>query len=166
MEMLCQVRGELMSIHSDDRLQLIDITPRIIARVRRCEVRDGLALLSSMHTTLALFVNECQDALLDDIRTFLEHVVAKDRYWKHNDPVYSDCDRRNADAHLRACLLGHSLTLPIVDGELALGTFQSIIAAELDGPRARALHVQVLVQDHATFFAMTCLRCSTYSHAK
>lgn len=144
MDTLCQVRGELMSLHTDERLQLIDITPRVAARVRRSDIRDGMALVSSMHTTFALFVNEVQDALLEDIKTFLEEVVGRDRAWKHNDPRFSDCDRRNADAHLRACLLGHSLTLPIHDGELALGTFQSIIAAELDGPRPRSLHVQLL----------------------
>jgi secondary thiamine-phosphate synthase enzyme len=144
METLCQVRGELMSIHTDERFQLVDITPRIAARVQRSEIRDGMALVTSMHTTFALFINEFQDALLDDIRSFLEQTVASDGPWRHNDPRYSDCDRRNADAHLRACLLGHSLTLPVRDGDLALGTFQSIIAAELDGPRSRALHVQIL----------------------
>lgn len=144
METLCQVRGDLLSLHTDERLQLIDVTPRIASRVRRADVRDGLALVTSMHTTLALFVNEAQPALLDDMRAFLEQVVPRGAGWKHDDPRFSDCDRRNADAHLRACLLSHSLTVPICDGELKLGTFQAILAAELDGPRARSLHVQIL----------------------
>lgn len=144
MDTLCQVRGELMSLHTDERLQLIDITPRIVARLRRSEIRDGLVLVTSMHTTLALFVNEAQEALLEDIKVFLGKVVSDDDGWKHNDPNFSDCDRHNATAHLRACLLGHSLSLPVQDGDLAIGTFQSVIAAELDGPRSRALHIQVL----------------------
>ncbi len=144
METVCLVEGELMSLKTDERMQLVDITPRIVARVRRSAVRDGIALVSSMHTTLALFVNEFQDALLEDVRSFLELVAPRDAGWRHDDPRYSDCERRNADAHLRAALLGHALTLPVRDGELALGTFQSIIAAELDGPRPRALHVQIL----------------------
>lgn len=144
METLCQVRSDLLSLHTDERLQLVDITPRLEARVRRSDVRDGLLLVTSMHTTLALFINEVQEALLHDIRAFLEEVVARDRYWRHNDPIHSDCDRKNADAHLRAMLLGHTLTLPICEGRLALGTFQAAVAAELDGPRARSLHVQIL----------------------
>ncbi len=144
MDTLTQVRGELMSIHTDERLQLIDITPRLAARVRRSQIRDGMAFVTSMHTTLALFVNEIQDALLRDVRDFLEQVVNDDGGWSHNDPRFSDCDRKNAAAHLRACLLGHSVTFPIVEGELTLGRFQAIIAAELDGPRARSLHVQLL----------------------
>jgi secondary thiamine-phosphate synthase enzyme len=141
---LCHVHADLMSLRTDERLQLVDITPRIEARVRSSEVTEGIALVTSMHTTLALFINECQEALLHDIRTFLDELVDRDRDWRHNDPRYSDCDRRNADAHLRAALLGHSIALPVRDGRLALGTFQSVIAAELDGPRTRSLHVQVL----------------------
>jgi secondary thiamine-phosphate synthase enzyme len=141
---LCHVHADLMSLRTDERLQLVDITPRIEARVRSSEVTEGIALVTSMHTTLALFINECQEALLHDIRTFLDELVVRDRDWRHNDPRYSDCDRQNADAHLRAALLGHSIALPVRDGRLALGTFQSVIAAELDGPRTRSLHVQVL----------------------
>lgn len=140
----CNVHADLLSLRTDERLQLVDITPRIEARVRSAEVSNGLALVTSMHTTLALFINERQEALLFDIRTFLNELVDRDRDWRHNDPRFSDCDRRNADAHLRAALLGHSIALPIQDGRLTLGTFQSVIAVELDGPRTRSLNIQVL----------------------
>jgi secondary thiamine-phosphate synthase enzyme len=144
METLCLVRSELLSVRTEERLQLVDVTPRIVSRLRRADIRDGIALVSSMHTTFSIFINEFQPALLEDIKTFLEQAVPRDSYWKHNDPRYSDCDRMNADAHLRAALLGHSVTVPIKDGELGLGTFQSVIAAELDGPRQRALNVQFM----------------------
>ena len=61
----------------------------------------------------------------------------------HNDPEHSDCDRNNADAHLRAMLLGHSLTLQVSGGELVLGQWQRVLVAELDGPRIRSVRVQV-----------------------
>lgn len=144
METICMVQGDTMSVRTDDRVQLIDITPRIASRVKSSGIGDGIAVISSMHTTLALFVNEYQEALLDDIRAFLEQLAPRGAGWRHDDPRYSDCERRNADAHLRASLLGHTLTVPFRAGELALGTYQSIIAAELDGPRARALHVQLV----------------------
>ena len=70
-----------------------------------------------------------------DIKTFLEHIVARDAEWLHNDPAHSDCDRMNADSHLRAMLLGHSLTLQVSGGELVLGQWQRVLMAELDGPR-------------------------------
>ena len=68
---------------------------------------------------------------------------ARDEEWLHNNPDHSDCDRMNADAHLRALLLGHSLTLQISGGEVVLGQWQRILMAELDGPRARTLRVQI-----------------------
>jgi secondary thiamine-phosphate synthase enzyme len=96
-----------------------------------------------MHTTCAVFINENQAALHADIKSFLEQAVARDSKWMHNDPEHSDCDRNNADAHLRAMLLGHSLTLQITGGELVLGQWQRVIAAELDGPRTRTFRVQI-----------------------
>ncbi len=144
METLCLSHGTLLSLRTDDRLQIVDLTPRITARVRSSPVQDGIALVMSMHTTLALFVNETQGALLDDIQTFLTELVPRDRRWKHDDPLLSDCDRQNADAHIKASMLGHSLAIPIQDGELVLGTFQAVLAAELDGPRQRSLHLQLI----------------------
>ena len=70
-----------------------------------------------MHTTFAVFMNESQKALHADIKRLLETMVDRDADWMHNDPDHSDCDRLNADAHLRAMLLGHSLTLQISAGE-------------------------------------------------
>ncbi|MBI4465869.1 MAG: YjbQ family protein [Acidobacteria bacterium] len=139
-----RLRAETLTVPTRERVELINITDQLAARVRASGVRQGLALVNSLHTTLALFINEFQPALLEDIRAFLEQVVLRDRYYKHNDPVFSDCDRLNADAHLRAMLLGHSLALPIQNGELVLGTFQSVILAELDGPRERALQLHIL----------------------
>jgi secondary thiamine-phosphate synthase enzyme len=139
-----RLRAETLTVLTRERVELLNITERLAAEVRASGVRDGFALVTSLHTTLALFINEFQAALLDDIRTFLEESVVRERYYKHNDPAHSDCDRSNADAHLRALLLGHHLVLPIRNGELLLGTFQSVILAELDGPRERALQVQIL----------------------
>jgi secondary thiamine-phosphate synthase enzyme len=111
--------------------------------VRRFNIREGLVSLWSMHTTCTLFINEFQTALLSDIRHFLEQMVARDAEWMHNDPNHSDCDRMNADSHLRALLLGHSLTLQVSGGEVVLGQWQRVLMAELDGPRARSLRIQI-----------------------
>jgi secondary thiamine-phosphate synthase enzyme len=112
--------------------------------VRPSAIREGQVSLWSMHTTCALFVNESQKALVEDIQRFLEDTVARDHYYRHNDPEHSDCDRANADSHLRALLLGHSLTLQISGGEVVLGQWQRLLMAELDGPRSRTIRVQVI----------------------
>lgn len=137
------IHGETFTVQTDQRVELVDLTDRIMDLVRRFRIREGLVSLWSLHTTCALFINECQTALLSDIKRFLEQMVARDAEWLHNDPRHSDCDRMNADSHLRALLLGHSLTLQISGGEIVLGQWQRILMAELDGPRARTLRVQL-----------------------
>ena len=111
--------------------------------VKRFDVSEGLISIWSMHTTCTLLINEFQTALLSDIKKFLEQMVARDAEYMHNDPKHSDCDRMNADSHLRAMLLGHSLSLQISGGEVVIGQWQRILMAELDGPRARSLRVQI-----------------------
>jgi secondary thiamine-phosphate synthase enzyme len=135
---------ESLELQTTDRVELVDLTERVREILRRSPIREGLASLWSMHTTCAVFINEVQSALHADIRTFLEQVVARDGAWMHNDPAHSDCDRMNADAHLRAMLLGHSLTLQIAGGDIVLGTWQRVLAAEMDGPRTRTLRVQLM----------------------
>ena len=138
------IHGETLIISTDQRVELVDLTKTVMEFVRRFNMREGLVSLWSMHTTCSLFINEFQTALLSDIRRFLEQMVARDDEWMHNDPEHSDCDRMNADSHLRALLLGHNLTLQISGGEVVLGQWQRILMAELDGPRARSLRIQIL----------------------
>jgi len=115
-----------------------------MSTVRTLGIREGLVSLWSMHTTCCVFINEFQAALQQDIKHFLEELVSRDAEWRHNDPEHSDCDRMNADSHLRAMLLGHSLTLQVSGGEVVLGQWQRVLMAELDGPRKRGVVLQVL----------------------
>ena len=138
------IQSETIVISTDQRVELIDLTKQIMEFARKFNIKEGLVSLWSMHTTCALFINEFQTALLSDIKRFLEQMVARDADYMHNDPKHSDCDRQNADSHLRAMLLGHSLSLQISGGEVVLGQWQRILMAELDGPRARSLRVQII----------------------
>ena len=138
-----RIQGETLVIQTDQRVELVDLTTRVMELVTTSNMHEGFVSLWSMHTTCALFINEFQTALLTDIKRFLERMVARDAAYSHNNPEHSDCDRMNADAHLRAMLLGHSLTVQLSGGELVLGQWQRIIAAELDGPRTRSLRVHI-----------------------
>lgn len=126
-----------------DRMQLINITDRINEIVRKSGVNDGIVHLQSLHTTTAVFLNEWQDALLHDVKSFLDQAVDSGRYWKHNDPEHSDCERANADSHLRGMMMGQTLCLQVRNSAVLLGTWQSIILAEFDGPRSRSMSVMV-----------------------
>ena len=137
------IHSQNVSLQTTERVELVDLTERIMGVVHTSRVREGLVSLASLHTTCAVFINENQSALHADIKEFLEATVARAGKWRHNDPEHSDCDRNNADAHLRAMLLGHNMTLQVTGGELVLGQWQRVLAAELDGPRIRLVRVQV-----------------------
>jgi secondary thiamine-phosphate synthase enzyme len=139
-----QLYLETLIYKTRERLELINITRDLNEVVRKHGLKAGFVIVQSLHTTTAVFINEFQQALLDDIKSFLEKLVGRLDYWRHNDPKLSECDRKNADSHLRAMLLGHTVSVPVRDGALSLGNWQSIILADLDGPRERAVQIQVL----------------------
>jgi secondary thiamine-phosphate synthase enzyme len=137
------VFGRVLDYTTRQKCEFINLTPRVEQLVGESGTRDGMVLVQSLHSTAAVFVNEWQDALLDDFLTLLEQAVPADAAWRHNDPRYSDCERGNAASHLRALLLGPSAVLPVRGGRVVRGVWQSIILAELDGPRTRSVSLQV-----------------------
>jgi secondary thiamine-phosphate synthase enzyme len=127
-----------------ERVELKSITREIISFIEQTPIRDGIVHISSQHTTAGLLLNETQGALLSDIASMFEQIVPRAVYYKHNDPLLSDCDRKNADAHLRALLAGYQISIPIAGGKLQLGTWQNVLLAEFDGPNDRSIRIQVM----------------------
>jgi secondary thiamine-phosphate synthase enzyme len=132
------------TLASEEGTEVSDITKLIRDIVQNSPVTTGIALVNTLHTTCALFVNEFQAALIDDLKALVERLVPERGGYRHDDPRYSDCERGNAHSHLRAALLGRSIAVGVNGGELTLGRFQSIIFAEFDGPRKREIHVQLI----------------------
>lgn len=132
------------TLSSDERTEVSDITKLVREAVQQFPISAGIALINTMHTTCALFINEFQSALIDDLKGLIERLVPERGGYRHDDPRYSDCERGNAHAHLRAALLGRSIAVGVNNGELTLGRFQSVIFAELDGPRKRDISVQII----------------------
>ena len=139
---IVKVRSKTVVVTTGDRLELVNLSADIREFAETAGIEDGYVQVSSLHTTAALMVNEWQDALLTDVKAFLERIVPRGNYYKHNDPEYSDCDRKNGDSHLRNVILNHSLSIPIAQGKLVLGRWQSLILAELDGPNQRKVFMQ------------------------
>ena len=135
---------ETVSVETGGKQEIIDLTRRVGEIAAACGVRDGFLGIHCQHTTAGVFVGEYQAALNDDVLGFLGRAVEDGLPYKHNSPEFSDCDRRNAASHLRSLLLGHGVVLPLAQSTPVLGRFQSVIFAELDGPRERTLRIQVL----------------------
>ena len=139
-----RVVGTLTKVQTGQREELYNLTQLVRDFVRSSGIKAGMVVISSLHTTSAIFISEWQDALIHDVKTCLADVVSRDSYYRHNDPAHSDCDRRNADSHLRTVLLGVSLTLQIAGGDVVLGEWQRVVMAELDGPRERSVRLQAM----------------------
>ena len=142
-EGLARTISKTIDVKTNERTELINLTPEIRQFVEAAGVKEGYVQVSSLHTTAGLIINEWQDALLSDVKLMMEGMVPREKYYRHNDPEFSDCDRHNADSHLRMVVFGHSLTIPISQGDLVLGRWQSAILTEFDGPNQRKVFMQV-----------------------
>src|SRR5712691_1534012 len=142
-----KVARKTFTMLSEHRTQILDITKTIRDVMLSADIKEGILLVNSLHTTCALFVNEFQGALVEDLKSMIETLVAENDGYRHDDPRYSDCERGNAHSHLRAALLGRSVAVGISGGELSLGRFQSILFAAFVGPRPRNIVVQIIGVD-------------------
>lgn len=122
------------TVETGEGITVTDVSDRVRDSVP--DDADGTCTVVSQHTTAGIVVNEAEQRLLTDLRDALADLVP-DEGWRHDDLD------GNADAHVRAMLLGPDATLPVVEGELDLGTWQSVLFVDCDGPRSRTVRVVV-----------------------
>lgn len=146
--MAIRVCRDVVHIRTEKPLQFVDLTAVVAERVRRSGIGDGMVAVQSRHTTAAIVVNENEPLLLADFEELLERWAPAEGRYRHNDlAARQDPDpdeKPNGHAHARALLLGGSVCLNVAGGRVDLGRWQSIFLVELDGPRKRAISVQVL----------------------
>jgi secondary thiamine-phosphate synthase enzyme len=130
---------EYMTLNTRKRYEMVHLTPQVEAIVKRSGILDGLCFVSPMHITAAIYVNDNEDGLIEDISTWLEKLAPAWPGYQHHRT-----GEDNADAHLKSLLLHHETTLPVTNGRLDLGTWQRIFYAEFDGQRSKRIIVKVL----------------------
>jgi len=127
----------VLHIETHERVQFVDVTGQVAREVATSGVRRGAALVYVPHTTAGVTINENADpSVRRDLQHALERLVPADLPFSHREG--------NADAHVKASLVGSSVVIPVEHGSLALGTWQGIFFAEFDGPRRRRLVVRML----------------------
>ena len=129
----------MIEIETKKSVDVIDITTLVEEYLQNDRIENGICLVYTLHTTTGLAVNEFDEALIKDILNLLERLVPEGADYLHNR-YRSD---GNADAHLRATLLGNSVVIPVEQKKLILGKWQRILFFELDGPRRRSIYVKV-----------------------
>jgi len=130
---------EYLWFHTKKRQEFIRITDEVRAVVERSGVREGMALVSAMHITAAVYVNDWEDGLIGDFQEWLEKLAPAGRPYRHHQT-----GEDNADAHLKRTLIGHQVLLPITNGRLDLGPWEQVFYAEFDGRRKKRVVVKVL----------------------
>ncbi|MEH2274445.1 MAG: secondary thiamine-phosphate synthase enzyme YjbQ [Nostoc sp.] len=138
--------NKLIEIETEPKINIYNITLQIQNFLASTSIKNGQILVFSRHTTTALAINENEVRLLEDIKMFLQKLAPESDRYLHNDLHLRDVPEDepiNAHSHLMAMMLTTSEIIPIVDGKLALGTWQSVLFFELDGPRKRTVFVQI-----------------------
>ena len=127
--------------NTKQRQEVIDITDEVAAQVAQSGVLEGFALVSAMHITASVFVNDHESGLWGDILKWLEETVAP---WDPPRYRHNDTGEDNAAAHLRSLTIGHEVIVPITNGKLDLGTWQRVFYGEWDGQRRKRVIIKVL----------------------
>jgi secondary thiamine-phosphate synthase enzyme len=130
---------EYLWFETAKRLEFIRITDDVAAIVRKSAITDGLVLVSAMHITSAVYVNDWESGLIHDFQVWLEGLAPAGLDYRHHQT-----GEDNADAHLKRTLMGHQVMLPITDGALDLGPWEQVFYAEFDGQRRKRVIVKVM----------------------
>ena len=128
-----------VEIKTDHKMEFVDITEDVKREVERSGVREGLVNVYTRHTTASIVINEDEEGLLKDFLASLQRIVPDDIYNYLHDRIDN-----NASGHIRSLILSPEVSVPIEEGKLWLGTWQSIFFLELDGPRRRSFAITVL----------------------
>jgi len=134
-----KVRTEYLKFHTKTRRAYVHITPQIEAFVSQSGVQEGMVLVSAMHITAGVYVNDNEPGLIEDIAEWLEKLAPSNPNYRHHRT-----GEDNGDAHLKALLIHHEVIVPITVGKLDLGPWQRIFYAEFDGQRDKRLVVKIM----------------------
>ncbi len=129
--------NDVLHISTGKLKQVVDLNDRIAALIRKAKMQDGLCSVFVTHTTAAVTTGEIGEGTEQDFLEVVEEMIPRIEFRHAHDPSH-------AWSHMASSILGPSLTIPVSGGKLVLGTWQSVMLIELDGPRERDVHVTLL----------------------
>ncbi len=134
-----KIHSDYMTMHSKQKREFINITQNVKFAMEKSGIRDGVILVSALHSNAAVFVSDEEPGLLQDVEAWFDKLAPHRDDYKHGPKFESD-----ASAHLQSLLLHHQAMVPITDGKLELGPWQDVIYAELDGQRPKRIIIKVM----------------------
>jgi len=130
---------EYLYFNTNKKREYINITDKLTNILNESKIQEGMMLVSAMHITAGVWVNDAEYGLLDDIDKWLEQLAPFDINYKHHNT-----GETNGDAHLKSLLVHHQVTVPITNGKLDLGPWQQIYYAEFDGMRRKRMVIKIM----------------------
>ncbi len=130
---------EYLSFNTKEHREYVHITPQVDTVLKKSGIREGMVLISAMHITAGVYVNDHESGLIQDIDEWLEKLAPFREDYQHHQT-----GEDNGDSHLKAILVHHQVIIPVTNGKLDLGTWQRIFYAEFDGQRPKRVIVKVM----------------------
>jgi secondary thiamine-phosphate synthase enzyme len=130
---------EYLTFKTKRQRENVNITREVEAALRKSGIREGMILVSAMHITAAVYVNDAEDGLIQDIDEWLERLAPTGPNYRHHRTGES-----NGDAHLKNLLMHHQVIVPVTDGKLDFGPWQQVYYAEFDGQRSKRVIIKVM----------------------
>ncbi len=130
---------EYLTFHTRNHREYINITDKVAQAVAKSGCKEGMVLVSAMHITAGVYVNDAEQGLIQDIDQWLETLAPQGPAYRHHHT-----GETNGDSHLKNLLIGHEVILPITNGKLDLGPWQQVYYAEFDGRRPKRLIIKVM----------------------
>jgi secondary thiamine-phosphate synthase enzyme len=131
---------EIITMNTQEKKQIVNITQLVQKVVGVSGIQEGLALVYPMHTSSTVYISDSDWSLTEDFDDVLEKLVPALAGYRHDETDY----KKNADGHLKAILTGHHIVLPVTEGRLDLGTYQTIYYFEFDGGREKEVLVKII----------------------
>lgn len=130
---------EYLIFHTKSKREYINITGEVMGALRKSGIVEGMILVSAMHITAGVYVNDAEDGLIQDIDEWLEQLAPFRQNYRHHRT-----GETNGDAHLKSLITHHQVIVPVTNGKLDLGPWQQIYYAEFDGKRPKKLLIKVM----------------------
>ena len=135
------VHTHYLWFNTKQRQEIIDITDEVAAEVKKSGVKEGMVLVSAMHISASVFVNDHESGLWKDILKWLEETIAP---WAPERYRHNETGEDNAAAHLRSLTIGHEVIVPVTRGTLDVGPWQRVFYGEWDGQRKKRVIIKVM----------------------
>lgn len=130
---------EYLTFKTKRHREYINITPEVEAALKKSGIREGMILVSAMHITAAVYVNDAESGLIQDIDEWLEKLAPTGPDYRHHRT-----GETNGDAHLKNLLMHHQVIIPVTEGKLDFGPWQQVYYAEFDGQRSKRVIMKVM----------------------